>query len=200
MQSLHSLVLKFSDPTLVKKIQAGGIGVMPTDTLYGLVGRALSRSVVKQIYRLRKRDRNKPFIVLISSFMDLRACGVVIDKKTRIFLSRVWPGKVSVILPCISKRFHFLHRGTKTIAFRMPRPPRLRALLKKAGPLVAPSANLQGLPPATTIQEAKAYFGNRVDFYVDQGRLRSLPSTLIGLENGTWVVRRQGASRLPAFT
>ena len=87
-------------------------------------------------------------------------------------------------------------RGTGTIAFRMPDIPELRDLLVQTGPLIAPSANTEGEPPALTVGDAKKYFGDEVDFYVDAGKLESLPSTLITFENGEPVVLRQGAVSL----
>ncbi|MEK7077097.1 MAG: Sua5/YciO/YrdC/YwlC family protein, partial [Patescibacteria group bacterium] len=55
------------------------------------------------------------------------------------------------------------------------------------GPLVAPSANIEGKPPAWTIKEAKKYFGDKADFYVDGGTIKKSPSMLIKIEDGTAV-------------
>ena len=75
----------------------------------------------------------------------------------------------------------------------MPDKKDLLELLKITGPLLAPSANHKGEKPALIIEEAKVYFGNKVDFYVDEGKLESLPSTLIKIEDGKIVVLREGA-------
>ena len=163
----------------MKIIRKGGIGVMPTDTLYGLVGSALSKNVVEKIYKVRKRNPKKPMIVLISSIADLKKFDVVPEKRVMHVLKKVWPGPVSVILKCESKKYAYLHRGTHTLAFRVPKQLWLRALLKKTGPLVAPSANIEGQPPAHTIEEAHAYFGTKVDGYYDRGILKNPPSLLI---------------------
>ena len=101
-------------------LTAGGIGIMPTDTLYGLVGSAFSKKAVARIFKIKKRNPKKPLIVLIGSTADLRRFCIRIDKKTGNILSRFWPGNVSVILSCPHRRFAYLHRGTKTLAFRLP--------------------------------------------------------------------------------
>jgi len=119
-----------------------------------------------------------------------------IAKDTRNFLQKVWPGKISVILPCPYKKFTYLHRGAKTLAFRLPAKKDLIKLLKKTGPLVAPTANPEGLKPAKTVREAKRYFGNKIDFYVNQGKLNSLSSILVAVKNGQVVVKRRGAVKL----
>jgi len=174
-------------------LAAGGVGVLPTYTIYGIVGSALNKKVVERIYHLRERDTKKPMIILIGSLADLAFFGVVLDKKELALARRVWPGKVSVVMPCPTARFSYLHRGSKTLAFRMPEPQWLRALLKITGPLVAPSANVEGESPAKTVAGAKRYFGDKIEFYGDAGKRVSRPSTIIKMENGKIMVLRKGA-------
>ena len=179
--------------TILKK---SGVAVIPTDTIYGIVGSALSKKTVERIYELKGRDDGKPCITLISSYADLKKFGVVLTPSQKKILSRAWPGPVSVILPCTQKKFEYLHRGTKSLAFRMPKTKKLQDLLKKTGPLIAPSANLQGAQPAETIAEAKAYFGDTIDIYSSGGRKKGKPSTLISLLDNKVVVLRQGAKKI----
>jgi len=180
----------------VDMLSHGGVGVMPTDTIDGIVGSALNKKTVERIYHLRKRDLKKPMIILIASISDLKLFGMKIDRKTRKILKNAWPGKVSVILNLggtqntTINKFKYLHCGAKTLAFRLPRPLWLRELLRTTGPLVASSANIAGKPSARTIAEAKKYFADNVDFYADAGRLDSKPSTLIKIrKRGVIVVR-----------
>lgn len=179
------------DKKIIETLKGGGVGVLPTDTLYGLVGSALNKKAVERIYKLKKRDPQKPMIVLIADTKNLTLFGVRHVSDT--CLTPFWPGKVSVILPCPSKKFFYLHRGTKTLAFRLPKPKWLRDLLKKTGPLVAPSANPEGMKPAQNIKEARGYFGENVDFYIDAGKLSGKPSTLIKIESKKMAVLRRGA-------
>lgn len=162
----------------------GGVGVLPTDTLYGLVGGALKEETVERIYKLRKRDLKKPMIILISSLKDLEFFGIDLNAKQKKVLKNLWPGKVSIVFECVDSKFKYLHRSKKSLAFRLPNDEQLLKLLKKVGPLVAPSTNLAGEKPAANISEAKKYFGAKVDFYVDAGTLKSAPSTLVGIDGG----------------
>jgi len=74
----------------------------------------------------------------------------------------------------------------------MPAPKSLRNLLFKTGPLIAPSANTEALPPSRNIAEAKKYFGNKVDLYIDGGEIVGQPSQIIRLNtDGTIVVLRE---------
>ncbi len=163
------------------------IGVLPTDTIYGLVGSALSKKAVERIYKIKKRDRKKPLIVLISSYKDLDIFGIKFDKKL------IWPYKTSIILSCLDKKFRYLHRGENSIAFRMitVKNKNLLNLIKKTGPLVAPSANPEGKKPAETIAQAKNYFDKKIDFYIDGGLKKSKPSTLITYIDDKKIVLRK---------
>lgn len=180
----------------------GGVVILPTDTLYGIVGWALSKKAVERIYEIKGRNENKPFIVLIASYKDLDLFGVKINKNEAKFLKKIWPGKVSVILPCKLSKYKYIHRGTNGIAFRMigPKNKNLFNLIKKVGPLVAPSANPEGLPPAETIKQAKTYFTPRsdlgVNLYINGGERKFKPSTLIKLENDKFVILRQGEKKI----
>ena len=175
-------------------LEKDGIVVLPTDTLYGITGRALSKKVIERIYKIKGRNENKPFIILISSYKDLEIFGVKINNEQAKFLKKIWPGKVSVIFPCTLIKFNYLHRGSKSIAFRMigEKNKNLFNLLKKVGPLVAPSCNKQGSEPALDVNKAKDYFNNDIDYYVKGGVRESVPSTLIKFQDNNWVILRQG--------
>jgi L-threonylcarbamoyladenylate synthase len=166
---------------IIEILKEGGIGVLPTDTIYGLVGSALNKETIERIYKVRKREKTKPFIVLISNVKDLKIFWIKIKPFQKELIKKFWPGPYSLIFDCKSKKFEYLHRGKKSLALRVPRPKWLRNLLKKVGPLVAPSANLAGMPHAKTIKEAKKYFGESVDFYFDAGKIDKKPSTLIDI-------------------
>jgi len=182
--------MKDKSKKIIKVLKNGGIVVAPTDTIYGILGSALNKKTVENIYKIRKRNPKKPFIILINSITDLDLFKIKIRKKTKGFLKKVWPGKVSMILPCPSAKFSYLHRGTKSLAFRLPKNKKLVALLKQIGPLVAPSANPEGFSSAKNTTEAKKYFGKKVDLYVNGGKIESRPSKLIKIRSGKIEVLR----------
>ena len=162
---------------IIKILKKGGIGVMPTDTLYGLVGSTFSKEAVKRIYKLKQRDKNKKLIILISSVNDLKKFKINLTNVQSRILNKIWPGKVSVIL--------------NNVAFRLPKNKKLIEILKKTGPLVGPSANPEGLKSAENISQAKKYFGDKVDFYLAGGTLKGEPSALIKIsKNGEIKVLR----------
>lgn len=147
-------------------LSRGGIGVLKTDTLYGIVASARSRAAVERVYRVRGRAPSKPCIVLLSDEQQLLVSPPTFAKTV---LASSWPGPVSIILPVDESVPEWLHRGTRTLAYRVPADEELRRLLEATGPLIAPSANPEAEPPARSISEAEHYFGKNVDFYVDSG-------------------------------
>lgn len=156
-----------SDAKVVDLLRQGAVGVIRTDTLYGLVGVVGSREAFERVYKVRGRSLNKPSIVLVSSFNQM------FDKApayASAFLKEVWPGKTSVILPSVDAP-DWVQCGTGTVSYRLIEPGELADLIGKVGPLVAPSANHEGQPPADTIEKAIEYFGDAVDFYVDGGKV-----------------------------
>ncbi|MDO8573793.1 MAG: L-threonylcarbamoyladenylate synthase [Candidatus Daviesbacteria bacterium] len=186
-----------NEHTIIDLLKKGKIGVMPTDTIYGIIGSALNPLTVEEIYALRKRDTSKPMIILISSLDDLSDFDIVLSSEQRDFLKKVWPNPISVILPCPAERFFYLHRGKKSLAFRMPDNKLLLRILQQVGPLVAPSANLEKEKPAETINEAKKYFRKKIPFFVNGGKLKSKPSTMIRLyEDGKQIVLREGSFKV----
>ena len=178
---------------VIDSIGRGGVGIMPTDTVYGVAASALMPAAVERLYILKKRDAGKPPVVIIASVSDLKKFGIKITRQQDAFLETVWPGPVSIILPLKSKRFVYLHRGKKSVAFRLPADAELRKLLRKTGPLATSSANIQARKPAQTIREARKYFGEVSDFYLNWGPRRGLPSTIVKVESAKIKVLRQGA-------
>jgi len=153
---------------------------MPTDTLYGVVGRAEDKNVVERIYEIRKRNKSKPCIILIANLNELIKFGISITKIQRLEIEK-FTEPTSFIMDCADENLSYLHRGTRTLAFRIPAQEELGKLLLEVGPLIAPSANIEGLPPAQNISEAKEYFGDSVDLYIDGGRITGRASKIIKL-------------------
>lgn len=183
-------------PELIELLQQGKLAVIPTDTLYGIVCSANNPEAVEALYRVRGRDTGKPCIILIDDIVRLETFGIVVSSTEKEMLEHVWPGQISVVLDCLGTQWSYLHRGTQTLAFRVPDDETLRVLLQKTGPLLAPSANLSGKPPAHTLAEAKKDFGDCVAMYIDGGYRGGTPSTVARLKNAHWEVLREGAVKL----
>ena len=168
--------------TAARSLRDGGIVVLRTDTIYGIVARADDRAACERVYEAKGRDASKPCIVLVADADQIwddvsreafiRAQVVVGDEPT------------SVVVPAGPKTPEWIPHGNGTVAFREPNKHSLRELLAATGPLIAPSANPAGDEPAATIDQATTYFGDAVDVYVDGGEVRDAkPSHVITVDD-----------------
>ena len=193
MRTFHSL----TDPDLVAVLRANGVGVLPTDTLYGLVARAASPAAVERLYALKHRER-KPGTTIAATAEQLIELGISQAVVGRV--ARYWPAPLSIVLP-LDDSLQYLHQGVGESPFRVVADENLRLLLEQTGPLVTSSANQPGEPPARNIAEAQAYFGDQVDFYVDGGDIGDRePSTIARLGEYGLQILRQGAARITEET
>lgn len=177
-------------------LTARAIGVTPTDTVYGVVARASDQAAVTRLYELKRRE-HKPGTLIAASVDQLVELGF--KRRYLQAVEKFWPGPVSVVVPCIE--LEYLHQGVGSLAVRIPDKAELLQLLAKTGPLLTSSANQPGEPPATTVAEAQAYFGNGVDFYEDGGDLSGAkPSTVIRVVDDAIEVLRQGAVHIDEQT
>lgn len=175
---------------VIEALCSGKIGILATDTVYGLVCRAQDELAGTRLYAAKHRH-HKPGTVIAASLEQLTELGL-----KRAYLKAAeefWPNPISVIVPC-GEALAYLHIGKRSLAVRVPASVELRELLEQTGPLLTTSANLPGSPVATTVQEAAEYFGDTVDFYVDSGEVSDYqPSTVIQIIDDAIEVLRQGA-------
>ena len=142
----------------VKKLkQPGAVGVLPTDTVYGLVARANDVQAVDRLYGLKRRE-GKPGTIIAATFDQLTGLGL----KARYLKAdeQFWPGAVSVIVPC-GPELAYLHEGTYGLAVRIPADEKLAKLLDQTGPLLTSSANHAGEPTANTVADAQSILEKR---------------------------------------
>lgn len=160
-------------------IKDGGVGVIPTDTVYGLVTQAKNKKSVARLYELKNRYK-KPGTIIAANIEQLANLGI--ERKYLDMAARFWPGPISIIMPS-GVLLRYLHQGVGSLACRLVSDSDIYKLLLETGPLLTSSANLPGEPVANNIREAKKYFGKSVDFYIDGGDLSDRkPSSLIEIK------------------
>lgn len=170
------------DDELARTLLHGGVAVIRTDTLYGIVASAFSRTAVQKVYELKQRNPDKACILLIGDESQVIP-GTQWTPGHATLAAKYWPGPVSIIAPVSEEFPSYLSRAETSIAYRLPGHEDLRTLLRRTGPLIAPSANPEGRTPAATVEQAKQYFGEHVDIYVDHGACTDVsPSRLIRLD------------------
>ena len=150
------------DTTVIEALRADKLVVAPTDTIYGLLTRADSPRAVDELYRVRRRNRTKSCIILLGSTNDIPE--ITADQR-HIYNQLCRERPTTIVVRVSPDVMPHLVRTDATLAFRVvPLGTVLSELIQCVGPLLAPSANLAGQPPATTINEA----------FTDDGQLVAL--------------------------
>ena len=132
-------VLKFSAKNIeeaVRVLKKGGVVEIPTDTVDGLVCDYYNKAAEEEIFRLKRRPREKILSIFVSSIDEVKKI-VPVSENQEKFLRKIWPGKVTAVLK-------------KDVGgFRIPNDEFVLEVLKKfGGPLLQTSANISGEPPA----------------------------------------------------
>lgn len=162
----------------------GKIGIIPTDTIYGISSLTTLPENIEKIYSIKGRDFSKPFIILISDIADLCKFNVCPTKGEEKILKKYWPGPVSIILDVKDADLQYLHRGRYSLAFRLPKDPRIISILKLTGPLVTTSANISSADPIKDSTEAESIFRSKIDFMYDAGSIKNTkPSKIIQIKD-----------------
>ncbi|MCD2443940.1 threonylcarbamoyl-AMP synthase [Agromyces sp. SYSU K20354] len=150
-------------------IGRGQLVVIPTDTVYGLAADAFSAQAVAGLLAAKGRERTAPPPVLIPGIPTLDALATDIPEVVRLLVGEFWPGGLTVILRAQPSLQWDLGETRGTVALRMPANPIALELLAETGPLAVSSANLSGMPSATTAAEAEQMLGEHVAVYLDGG-------------------------------
>ncbi len=172
-------------------LRAGGLVAFPTETVYGIAVAATDPAAVERLYALKDRPRDKPMSMMVAGMEPVRERCPEIPPKALQLMKRFWPGSLTLVLPTQHED------GTEAglIGFRYPSHPLAQGLVEAAGvPLLVPSANLSGKPPATTAEEVLTQFPDQLDLVIDGGPSeKGLASTVVKVEGDDVTVLREGA-------
>jgi len=171
-------------------LKIGQIIILPTDTIYGLSCLANDPRAIKKIYHLKKRDANKPVLILVSD-LKMAQKYTFISRKQAQWLSKVWTKKQSpttVILRNRNKLPRELTRGSDGLAVRLPKSKFLIKIIEKVKcPIVSARLGFSGKENIIDLGKLHYYFpkkNNRPDLVVDAGAApQSQPSRLIDLRD-----------------
>lgn len=170
-------------------LAAGGLVVLPTDTVYGVGARLDRPDAVSRIFEVKGRDRSKPLPILVADLTSARRLAAFPPEASKI-VGEAWPGPLTAVLERTeAARALDLGGDGTSIGLRIPNHPVALALLREAGPLAVTSANPSGGETRGTVDEIRAVLGERVDLYLDDGPLIGRPSRVISFLGGVRVLR-----------
>ncbi len=184
--------MKITKEELKNKIIA-----FPTDTVFGVGALIDDLEAIEKIYELKKRDYSKPLAILASSINDIKPYVKDINDDVLKIMKKYWPGALTIIFNKSDLVDSKLTAGFNTIAFRIPNCQIALDILKQTGPLATTSVNISGSTPLNTYEQIKKYFGNQIDYLVEQNVISSnVSSTIIDVSQGIIKVIREGEIKI----
>lgn len=175
----------------VNTIMECGLVVGVTDTLYGIFADPFRYECVEKVYKAKKR-MGKP-IPLLANSIDSIIEHAIVNEKIINFLEIIGYGPVTIVLKIDhrSKIAENVHLKTFKVGFRVPASRLVRLIAREVGGLVTgTSANISGLKPARTVNEAFSQLGDAVHLYIDSGYSPlGIGSTVIDLTEGFKIIR-----------
>ena len=134
----------------LKTLRSGLPLIFPTDTLPAI---GCLPKFSKIIYEFKKRDRNKPLILMGSKYNQL------IDyvhesarEDFKIIASKYWPGALTMVIPASEQQNELLTSKDHTLGLRIPNSSIAQSLIQETGPLLTSSANISGFTGSITAE------------------------------------------------
>ncbi|RMF24372.1 MAG: threonylcarbamoyl-AMP synthase [Deltaproteobacteria bacterium] len=179
----------------IAALSAGGVVVYPTETVYGLGVDGLSRAALETLFALKGARRGTGVSLLVTGVsMAEELIERPLPDGARRLMQSFWPGPLTIVVPASAAVPRALLGPAGGVGLRCSSDPLAAALVAEfARPLTSTSANPTGRPPATSVGEARAYFGDRVSVYLDGGRRNAASaSTVVEFSAGKTYLRRSG--------
>ncbi len=178
----------------VAAIREGGLAVIPTDTVYGLVSTPYREEPVRRLSELKVRAPDQPIAIAASSVDWILECVPELRGRSAVAARALLPGPFTLVLDNPARRFPWLGGKRKdTIGVRVPLldgPG--KEILERVGAVAATSANLHGLADPAGVEDVPAEI-RAAAVVVDGGELPGIPSTVVDLTGSEPVVLREGA-------
>lgn len=174
--------MKIEVDKIVETLQAGGVILIATDTVYGLASLPHINNAVSKIYELKKRPRDMHLPIMVSKIQNLEKLGIDININTKKLLnSNLVPGAISFVVGFNNANLkpEWL-KGRDEIAFRIPDNELLLNILDKVEILLVTSANLHGTQfTPNNVTDILLQLNGSPDLVIEDGDGKEIPSTII---------------------
>ena len=153
-----------------KILLSGGIVAFPTESFYGLAVNAMDEAAIQRLFRVKKRRRDRPVLILIHDERALPGYVEPVSGIARKLIPRFWPGGLTLIFRAGPKISPLLTAGTGKIGVRLSSHPVPTAMARSInGPITGTSANISGRPACIDPEEVYQSLGNDIDLILDAG-------------------------------
>ncbi len=167
-----------------------GLIALPTESFYGLAVDPFNEQALVKLWQVKGRSKGKPVLVLIGEGAQLNPFVRNIPPAATVLMNAFWPGPLTIVFPAALGLSDAVTAGTRSVGIRFSAWQPLCELLQRVGPLTGTSANREGMPPPTTAEEVRHYFGDALDLIVDAGPTPGgRPSTVIDVQGPIRIIR-----------
>lgn len=140
-------------------VRGEGLLAYPTETVWGLGANARSDAAVERLRSWKQRDASLPLSILIGRPDALSDLGLVLGEAARRLAGALWPGPLTLVLPCSSRFAPGVAREDGAVGVRCSSHPLCASIARRlcaqgVGPITATSLNRHGEQPARTAAEA----------------------------------------------
>lgn len=178
---------------LVEVINNGNIAVVPTDTVYGIIGDATNIDVIHKVYEIKKRDYSKPLILMVSSIDMLEKYVLEVNDIEKKLIDRYWPGKLTILFKKNNNIDDLITSGSNLVGIRYPDNKDLNELMNKLNkPLISTSCNISSKEVITSIDMLEEDISKHVSYVYDGGILSDSSSTIVRVNGGKIEIIRDG--------
>lgn len=176
----------------VEILKGGGLVVAPTETRYGLLGRADKAEVVEKAYRVKKRPLSQPIAIFVAS-LEMVTHYAELNPVAQFLAKLFLPGPLTLVLEALTLWDSPVARRGK-VGIRISPAPVIQEIVERIGfPVTATSANVSGSAELSSIDEISTALGAGVDLYLNSGVLDGAPSTVVDCSGDLPKILRHGA-------
>ena len=167
---------------------------IPTETVYGLAGNALSAVAVSKIFEAKNRPHFDPLIVHVGKISDVELYVEEIPRLASDLMGNYWPGAMTILLPKKSCIPDLTTSGLKEVGIRIPNHALTLELLNSLPfPLAAPSANPFGYISPTSAQHVEDQLGEKIPYILNGGNCSvGIESTVLRVQDNEREILRLG--------
>lgn len=185
---------------IINVLTNGGVIAYVTDTVWGLGCLPNNESAVKKIYEIKKREAQKPLILMSNEIYPLLDYVKPISKIGQILIKKYFPGALTIVTDKSENTPDYITSSMPTVGIRVPNNEVFREICEiiPGHVLATTSANLSHQPSAKTYEQALENMSGLADLIIeDYGyAAKGLESTVVGVMNNELRIFRQGAIHL----
>jgi tRNA threonylcarbamoyl adenosine modification protein (Sua5/YciO/YrdC/YwlC family) len=180
----------------VEVLQAGGLIVYPTDTIYGLGCDLHNKRALEKLYRIKAMNEKSPLSFISPDLSNVSQYAQVGNRAYRI-MNKCLPGPFTFILPAMKEVNRYMLYKRKQIGIRVPASNICRMLTTELGnPIINTSVPLWGEKLLNSGEAIHEQFAKQIDLVLDIGVLVSEPSTIVDLTAEPFEITRQGKGQI----